>query len=125
MVMIDESILNTIKKMIGFEPNYTAFDEDIIVLINSTIRELYQLGVGTDDFYISDSNSTWADYLGVNAGIIDDVKTYVYCKVRIIFNPPTNSFIVNSYKDTINEMAWRICTRNDLARNNHEENEDE
>lgn len=123
--MIDESILNTIKKMIGFEPNYTAFDEDIIVLINSTIRELYQLGVGTDDFYISDSNSTWADYLGVNAGIIDDVKTYIYCKVRIIFNPPTNSFIVNSYKDTINEMAWRICTKNDLAHSNHEENENE
>lgn len=111
--------------MIGFEPNYTAFDEDIIVLINSTIRELYQLGVGTDDFYISDSNSTWTDYLGANAVILDDVKTYIYCKVRIIFNPPTNSFVVNSYKDTINEMAWRICTRNDLTRNNYEESEDE
>lgn len=123
--MIDESILNTIKKMIGFEPNYTAFDEDIIVLINSTIRDLYQLGVGTDEFYISNSDDTWSDYLGVNAGIIDDVKSYIYCKVRLIFNPPTNSFVVNSYKDTINEMAWRICTKNDLARNSHEEIEDE
>lgn len=116
--VLNNSILSTIKKMLGFESEYEAFDEDLVVLINGIIRELYQLGVGEECFALTGSEQTWIEYLGGTSGILDDVKSYIYYKVRLIFNPPSNSFVVNSYKDAINETAWRICTTQDMKRNN-------
>lgn len=113
-----DSILQTIKKMIGLESSYDAFDEDIIVLINSAMQELYQLGVGDEPFSINGDTESWTDYLGENLKFLNDVKTYIYYKVRLIFNPPSNSFVVNSFQDAIKETAWRICTKMDIKRLN-------
>lgn len=115
--VLNNSILSTIKKMLGFESEYEAFDEDLVVLINGFIRELYQLGVGEERFAVTGNEQTWADYLGNANGVLDDVKSYIYYKVRLIFNPPSNSFVVKSYKDAIEETAWRICTTQDMKRN--------
>lgn len=115
--VLNNSILSTIKKMLGFESEYEAFDEDLVVLINGFIRELYQLGVGKEHFAVTGNEQTWADYLGNANGVLDDVKSYIYYKVRLIFNPPSNSFVVKSYKDAIEETAWRICTTQDMKRN--------
>lgn len=92
---IESSILATIKKMIGIERDYTQFDQDIIVLINSYIKELYQIGVGPENFAITGHDQTWEDYLGANSGLYDDVKSYIFYKTRIMFNPI--KFVCNEF----------------------------
>lgn len=80
---MDESILNTIKKLLGIDASDTSFDQDVITHINSTFAILYQLGVGSDDFSIEDDSTTWGDYLS-SYKQLNTVKTYIYCKVRKI-----------------------------------------
>lgn len=106
--MEDTSILNDIKKLLGIDADYTAFDTDVILHINSVIRVLNQLGIDGSSFYITDSSSKWSELLGENFGLLDEVKTYIYLRVRMLFDPPQNSFIVNSLKEQIDELAWRI-----------------
>lgn len=121
---INNSILGTIKKMLGLEPSYTVFDEDIMVLINSCIREIYQLGVGDETFSVTGHDQTWSDYLGATSGLYDDVKSYIYYKVRIAFNPPSNSFVTNSFQELLKENAFRILIAADKQRYDNENNED-
>lgn len=103
-----DSILTSVKKLLGLESDYTQFDTDIIIAINSALMVLNQLGVGVvTDFKITDASETWSDYLGEDSNI-EGVKTYVYLKVRLIFDPPTSSFVVDSIERLINEYAWRI-----------------
>ena len=88
------SILNTIKKMVGVDSTYTAFDTDIIVHINSTFSTLNQLGVGpSTPFHISDSTATWSQFMGTNLAI-ESVKSYIYAKVKLAFDPPTTKPVV-------------------------------
>ena len=118
---INNSILGTIKKMLGLEPSYTVFDEDVMVLINSCIREIYQLGVGDETFSVTGHDQTWSDYLGAASGLYDDVKSYIYYKVRIAFNPPSNSFITSSFQELIKENAFRILIAADKRRYDNNE----
>lgn len=118
---IESSILATIKKMIGIERDYTQFDQDIMVLINSYIKELYQIGVGPENFAITGHDQTWEDYLGANSGLYDDVKSYIFYKTRIMFNPPSNSFVTSSYQEAAKECIWRISIAADMARIEAEE----
>ncbi len=106
--MEDTSILNDIKKLLGIDADYTAFDTDVILHINSVIRVLNQLGIDASSFYITDASSKWSELLGENFGLLDEVKMYIYLRVRMLFDPPQNSFIVNSLKEQIDELAWRI-----------------
>lgn len=103
-----ESILTSIKNMLGITEDYTHFDNSIIIHINSALMTLSQLGVGPDrSKFIIDKNDTWDDILGY----IDDVeavKTYVYLKVRMVFDPPTSSFVIESMKEQIKELEWRL-----------------
>lgn len=103
-----DSILNTIKKMLGISEDYDAFDTDIIVGINSAIMALTQIGVGpADGFVVKDSAQTWMDFLGDRQGI-ESVKQYIYCKTKIAFDPPTSSFVIEAMKEIIRETEFRI-----------------
>lgn len=104
---MDESILNTIKKLLGIDASDTSFDQDVITHINSTFAILYQLGVGSDDFSIEDDSTTWGDYLS-SYKQLNTVKTYIYCKVRKIFDPPQSGSSMEALNSIINELEWRI-----------------
>lgn len=106
-VEVQGSILDTTKKMIGFDWDYTAFDIDIITHINSVFFTLQQLGVGPEGGYsISDNTKTWADYMAGDN--IEAVKSYMYLKVRLIFDPPANSFTQDAMKNAATEFEWRL-----------------
>lgn len=102
-----ESILNSVKKMLGLDPSYDAFDVDIITDINMVFSTLKQLGVGpVEGFSISNDSETWSDY-DTDQTTIGFVKTYVYLKVKQIFDPGNNA--VNSAIDQqIKELEWRM-----------------
>lgn len=103
-----ESILTSIKKLLGMPEDYTAFDEDIIMHINSVFMVLKQLGVGpADGFFIEDDSTTWADYIE-NPREWHAVKTYIYAKVRLIFDPPQNSAHIKCLEQTVAEFEWRL-----------------
>ena len=102
-----ESILNSIKKLLGIDETYEAFDTDIIMHINSVFSVLNQLGVGPEEgFYITGDTQTWTDFLGDRKDI-ELVKSYVYMKVRLIFDPPQSSAVMESMNRAISEFEWR------------------
>lgn len=104
-----DSILTSIKKLLGIEESYEHFDPDIIMHINSVLAILIQLGVGpSGGFSISDKSSTWGDFLGSDATNLDGVKTYVYIKVRLIFDPPVTAAAIDSMNRLVNEFEWRL-----------------
>lgn len=103
-----ESILTTIKKLLGIAEEYEHFDSDIIVHINSAFMILTQLGVGpTKGFSISDETSLWSDFLGDDPRL-EAVKTYIHLKVKLLFDPPTNSAVIESLNKSISELEWRL-----------------
>ena len=107
-VKMNESILTSIKKMLGITEEYTHFDQDIIIHINTVLMILRQLGVGPEEgFTITDSYETWGDFLTDNKDI-EAVKTYVYLKVRLLFDPPLSSAVTESINRSINELEWRL-----------------
>lgn len=103
-----ESILNSVKKILGIDAEYTAFDIDILTHINSAFATLNQLGIGPDNgFIIVDENSVWADFYG-NDPRYNLIRTYVYLKVRMYFDPPQTSYLVEALNKQITELEWRI-----------------
>lgn len=103
-----ESILTSIKKLLGITAEYTHFDTDLIVHINSVLMVLNQLGVGPEEgFFIEDESSSWIDFLGDNTKI-ELVKTYVYLKVKLLFDPPLSSAAIDSTNRLISEFEWRL-----------------
>lgn len=106
-VQVQDSILDTTKKMLGFDWDYTAFDLDIITHINSVFFTLQQLGVGpSTGFFIEDNTKTWAEFAAEEH--ISAVKSYMYLKVRIIFDPPANSFTQDAMNKQATEYEWRL-----------------
>ena len=104
----NDSILDSIKKPHGISAADTGFDYDIIMHINSTLMKLNQLGVGPDaGFCIEDSTTTWADYVPDKI-IASAVQSYVYIKVRLVFDPPTSPTVTESLKAAAREDEWRI-----------------
>lgn len=103
-----ESILNSIKKMLGPDAEYDHFDPDIIMHINTVFMVLQQLGVGPEEgFFIEDDTATWADYLA-DPTKLQMVKTYIYLKVRLVFDPPTSSTVMNAINQLIAEYEFRL-----------------
>lgn len=103
-----ESILTSIKKMLGIEPDFTHFDNDIVIYINSALMVLNQLGVGPEaGFIITGNTEIWKDFL-FDRTDLEAIKTYIYLKVRLVFDPPTNSFLVDAIEKQISELEWRI-----------------
>lgn len=109
---VKDSILNSIKKLLGIESSYTNFDTDIIMHINSIFVILNQIGFGPEDgFAISDSEAKWSEYC--EKGMIETVKTYIYLRVRLLFDPPSNGAVMEAIKQTIQELEWRINVGSD------------
>ena len=107
---MDSSILTSIKKLLGIAKEDTSFDQDIIMHINTVFAILAQLGVGpANGFSIEDDGAIWSDYLG-NTTNLDLVKSYIYMKVRSIFDPPTSSILADAMNKNISELEWRINT---------------
>ena len=106
--MSDKSILDDIKKLVGINKEDLSFDNDILIHINSAFMILNQLGVGPiTGFSISDSSKKWKDYLP-DTEDFEAVKTYIYLKVKIIFDPPLSTTIMEALKQTISELEWRL-----------------
>ena len=105
---MNDSILNTIKKVLGIDPGYDAFDIDIIMHINMVFSGLHQLGVGpVEPFSITDQTATWAEFTGTNRAI-ESVKSYVWAKVRLSFDPPATSFAIDALNKMCTELEWRL-----------------
>lgn len=103
-----DSILISVKKSLGIEQEYTQFDPDIILHTNSALLTLNQIGIGPQTgFMISGEQETWVDLLGERQDL-EAVKTFLYLKVRLIFDPPQNSFLVKAMEDQIEEFEWRL-----------------
>lgn len=104
-----ESILTSIKKLLGITEEYTHFDNDLIMHINSVLMILSQLGVGPSEGYsISSSAQTWSDFLGDDLKKLQSVKSYVALKVRLMFDPPTSSSVMEAINNQIREFEWRL-----------------
>lgn len=105
---MEDSILNSIKKLLGIAADYTHFDTDIIIHINTIFMTLNQLGVGpSEGFRIEDSLATWDEYIEDDDNL-DAVKTYMYLKVKLIFDPPLNASVQETMKQSIKECEWRL-----------------
>lgn len=103
-----DSILISIKKLLGITEEYTHFDQDIIIHINSVFFTLNQLGVGpTKPFTIKGGTEIWDDFI-VEEDSLEAVKSYVYLKVRMFFDPPSSSVLMESINRQINEFEWRL-----------------
>lgn len=104
-----ESILTSIKKLLGIAEEYTQFDADIIIHINSVFTTLTQLGVGpSEGFYIEDNNSEWQEFI-TDLNKLQAVKTYMYLKVRLLFDPSSlGSSTLAAYERQIQELEWRL-----------------
>ncbi len=106
---ITESILTSIKKLLGIDANYTHFDADLIMHINSVFSILTQMGVGpTDGFFITGDEETWADFIINDPNSFLLLKSYVYLKVRLLFDPPLSSAVIESINRQISEFEWRL-----------------
>ena len=101
------SILTSIKKLLGISSDYTHFDNDIIVEINSALSALTQLGVGpAEGFAIQDASSTWDEFF--DDPKLNMAKTYVQIRVKLVFDPPTSSALIESYNRQLDEITWRL-----------------
>lgn len=102
------SILNDTKKVLGLEAEYTAFDIDILMHINSVFSTLDQLGIGPEGgFAISDHTTEWTAFIG-NDPRLNSVKTYMFLKVRLLFDPPSTSYLISASKEQMQELEWRL-----------------
>ena len=103
-----ESILTSIKKLLGITEEYDQFDPDIIMHINSVFMILTQIGVGpAEGFSIEDDTAVWTDFIQ-DIKKLESVKTYIYLKVKLAFDPPLSSAVIESMNRLINELEWRL-----------------
>lgn len=103
-----ESILTSTKKLCSIAASYTDFDSDIILHINSVFSTLAQMGIGpVEGFMIEDATAKWVDFLGTNKQY-NAVKSYMYLRVRLIFDPPATHYAITAWEAQIKEAEWRL-----------------
>lgn len=118
---VTDSVLTSIKKMLGILEEYEQFDSDLIMHINSTFSILTQLGVGpSKGFLIEDKNTAWSDFVSDESRMML-VKSYMFLKVKLLFDPPLSSAVLECYKKQIEEYEWRL---NVIAENEDEPSEE-
>ena len=106
--MNTDSILTSVKKLLGITEECTDFDADIIMHINSALMILTQIGVGpSEGFFIEDKTDFWDDFID-DIEQLEAVKTYVYMRVRLMFDPPSSSAVMDAMNRTISELEWRL-----------------
>lgn len=105
---MDESILKSVKITLNLQPEYEVFDDVVLMHINTVFSTLNQLGVGpTQGFMIQDAGQMWSEFLGNDPGL-NHVKTYVYLRVRLLFDPPSTGYHVAAMQKQIEELEWRL-----------------
>ena len=105
---MEDSILISTKKILGVSEDYTVFDLDIITHINAAFSILHQLGIPEGGFFIEDETDTWSSIPGIIPTQLGLIKTYVYLKVRYLFDPPGTSFLLTATDNQIKEYEWRL-----------------
>lgn len=110
-----ESILTSTKDALGLAEDYTHFDSQIIMHINSVFSTLQQLGVGPiEGFQINDKTEKWTDLFPLGDPRLNFVNTYVYLKVKLIFDPPTTSFAIDAFQKQVDQYEWRFTIHHDV-----------
>jgi len=105
---MSDSILNSTKRALDVPLNYDVFDQNIIMHINSVFSTLNQIGIGpADGFEIEDDSNTWTNYIGTNVRY-NLVKSYMYLRVKMLFDPPATSFLIEAMTKQKDEMEWRL-----------------
>lgn len=116
-----DSILTSIKKLLGIAEDYEHFDQDLIIHINSVLSVLTQLGVGpSEGFSIEDENATWNDFIPEDKRL-SSIRSYVYMKVKLLFDPPLSSSVMESMNRMISEFEWRLNIAAEPTQSNEEE----
>ena len=104
-----QSILTSTKKMLGIQEDYEYFDQEIIAAINTALMELTQIGVGPSEGYrIEDEDSIWEDFVP-DINRLEAVKSYVYLKVKLLFDPPNSATLMEATNRQIERLEWRLC----------------
>lgn len=108
---VENSILDSIKKLLQIEPSYDEFDVDIMIHINSVFSTLFQIGVGPQDaaYQITSQANAWSEFIADNI-YLNEVKSYIYLRVKRLFDPPETSFAGEAFKEQLKEMEWRLQT---------------
>lgn len=105
---MESSILQSTKKILGIDPTYEAFDLDILTHINTAIATLTQMAVGpSEGFFVEDGDATWADFIGDDPRF-SVVRTYVFLKVSILFDPPVVGYLIDAKNNQLKELEWRL-----------------
>ena len=109
-----ESILTSVKKLLNIEPDVTVFDDELIIHINSVFSILFQVGVGPQNnaFMIYDDSKSWTEFID-KVETIQMVKSYMYLRVRLLFDPPASSYVLSSFETQAKELEWRLCSQAD------------
>ena len=106
---MEESIFESIKALLGPDASYDVFDQEILIHINTAIATLTQLGVGpSTGFVVTGPDETWKGFIGTDKTELNMAKTYIYMKVKIAFDPPTNSSVLSAYQEACKEYEWRL-----------------
>lgn len=110
-INVKDSILLSIKKLLMIDPSYEVYDDDIIMHINATLSVLTQMGVGKEGgLTISDANNTWDEFIDLSNNDFNTIKSYVYLKVKLLFDPPQSSALIESINNQIKEFEYRLYT---------------
>lgn len=123
MAVFDDSILTSVKKVLGIPSYYDHFDRDILLHLNTVMSILNQLGVGSEEgFIVEDDSTTWSDLFDgdIDTNKMMYVKSYVCLRVRLLFDPPTSSGAIDAMERQMRELEWRITVTRD-PRDNSEE----
>ena len=123
-VTVKDSILNSIKKMLGIYSDVTAFDDELILHINSILASLIQMSIGPskNGYAITSSQNVWNEFLNEDKRL-ESVKTYIFLKVKLIFDPPPQSSVIDAYKEQIKEFEFRNYITKDNDRIDKEKEE--
>lgn len=116
MAVFDESILTSVKKVLGIPEYYEHFDQDILLHLNSVMSILHQLGVGPENgFVVEDDSTTWSDLFDgdIDTNKMMYVKSYVCLRVRLLFDPPASSGAIDAMERQMRELEWRITVTRD------------
>lgn len=117
---MEDSILTSIKKLLGITEDYTHFDTDITMHINTAFSVLTQIGVGpATGFHITGANETWSSFIG-EPSFVEMIKSYVYLRVRMLFDPPVNGSLIDAMNKQIDQYEWRIMVALDPTETDNE-----
>lgn len=109
---MNEKVLDTVRKMIGFDKSYTHFDLDLLININSFFSILHDLGVGPDEGFLVTADTRWTEY-NINPGYLAMVQQYIYLKTKLVFDRPETSYAIDSMTNLSEEIAWRLKVERD------------